>query len=240
MRTLIAANWKMHGALDWMSKPDDFNAIFPKSGRKHLDVLICPPALYIAQMAKNEGGVEIGAQNCHHADSGAHTGEVSAKMIKDTGASYVIVGHSERRAAGEIDSQVQAKAAAAQSHDLVPIICVGESLEQRENGQAEAVVSAQLAASVPSANPQGGLNLVIAYEPIWAIGTGKVPTISDIAAMHKHIRSIVGEGVRILYGGSVKPSNAKDILATPNVNGALIGGASLEMQSLADIALAAG
>lgn len=239
MRTLIAANWKMHGTLDWAAKPDDFNAVFPKSERNHLDILICPPALYVAQMAGNQGGVKIGAQNCHHADSGAHTGEISAKMIKEAGASYVIVGHSERRAAGETDSQVKAKAAAAQSDDLIPIICVGESLAQRENGQAEAVVTAQLAASVPSESGEAGAHLVIAYEPIWAIGTGKVPTLDDIAAMHAHIRSIVGSSVRILYGGSVKPANAADILAVEHVNGALIGGASLEMQSLAEIARAA-
>lgn len=232
MRTLIAANWKMHGSMDWVEKPARFDAILPPSERKEIDVLICPPALYIAPMTAASGTIAIGAQNCHYADTGAHTGEISAKMIKDAGASYVIVGHSERREAGETDADVQAKAKAACRHNLIPIICVGESLRQREAGEAQAIVSTQLAASLPS----GETDIVIAYEPIWAIGTGKVPTLEDIDAMHNHIRKIVGGGIRILYGGSVKPANAKEILAVENVNGALIGGASLEMESLADIA----
>ena len=232
MRTLIAANWKMHGSMDWVDKPARFDAILSPSERKDIDVLICPPALYIAPMTAASDTIAIGAQNCHHADTGAHTGEISAKMIKDAGASYVIVGHSERREAGETDVDVQAKAVAACRHDLIPIICVGESLAQREAGEAQAIVSTQLAASLPS----GETDIVIAYEPIWAIGTGKVPTLDDIDAMHNHIRKIVGDGIRILYGGSVKPANAKEILAVENVNGALIGGASLEMESLADIA----
>lgn len=236
MRTLIAANWKMHGTLDWADKPAAFEAILPASGRTDIDVLICPPALYIATMATNKAGIAIGAQNCHFADTGAHTGEISAAMIKDAGAAYVIVGHSERREAGETDADVQAKASAAITHGLTPIICVGESLTQREAGKAEAVVSAQLAASLPAGENNGEENIVIAYEPIWAIGTGKVPTLDDIDTMHNHIRAIVGSGVRLLYGGSVKPANAKEILAVKNVNGALIGGAGLDMQSLADIA----
>ena len=232
MRPLIAANWKMHGELSWTEKPKQFDAILPPAERSGVEVLICPPALYIAAMASSTDTISIGAQNCHHAEKGAHTGEISAAMIKDAGASYVIVGHSERREAGESDADVKAKAAAAISQGLTPIICVGESLSQREAGDAEQIVSAQLAASLPS----GEADVVIAYEPIWAIGTGKVPTLEDIDAMHNHIRNIVGGGVRILYGGSVKPANAKDILAVKNVNGALIGGASLDMQSLADIA----
>jgi len=235
MRTLIAANWKMHGNSSWIDKPAGFDSIYPQSQRKDIDILICPPALFLQAMARNSAAIMIGAQNCHHADTGAHTGEISAEMIKELGASYVIVGHSERREAGESDADVQAKAMAAMRHGLTPIICVGESLKEREAADAEAVVSAQLEASLPAIEAK----IVIAYEPIWAIGTGKVPTIADIEAMHNHIRNIVGDKTRILYGGSVKPANAKDILAVTNVNGALIGGASLDMQSLADIARAA-
>lgn len=231
MRTLIAANWKMHGNMTWVEKPAAFEAILPRSDRADIDVLICPPSLYIAAMVSNTAAVAIGAQDCHYADEGAHTGNISAKMIKDAGASYVIIGHSERREAGETDADVQAKALAAARHQLTPIICVGESLAQREAGKAEAIVKAQLATSLPADQK----DIVIAYEPIWAIGTGKVPTLKDIKKMHDHIRKIVGENVRILYGGSVKPSNAKDILAIKNVNGALIGGASLDMESLAKI-----
>jgi len=235
MRTLIAANWKMHGQLDWVKKTASFNDTLPEGQRTDIDVLICPPTLYVAAMALNEDGVSIGAQNCHHAVSGAHTGEVSATMLAEAGARYVIVGHSERREQGETDADVKAKADAASQAGIVPIVCVGESLAQREAGEAEDVVSAQLAGSLPNDT----LEYVVAYEPIWAIGTGKVPTLSDIEDMHSHIRAIVGPDVRILYGGSVKPANAEDILKTKNVNGALIGGASLEMESLATIARAA-
>lgn len=231
MRTLIAANWKMHGDASWAQKLEQFDAILPQQERQHIDILICPPALYLAGMTRNKVAVAIGAQNCHHADSGAYTGEISAAMLKDIGASYVIVGHSERRAAGETDEDVKMKAAAACQHGLIPIICVGETLEQRESGEAEAVVALQLAKSVP----EDSAEIVIAYEPIWAIGTGKVPTISDIEAMHSHIRELTLKETRLLYGGSVKPSNAKDILSVKNVNGALIGGASLEMNSFAEI-----
>ena len=235
MRTLIAANWKMHGGLDWAAKTAEFDKTLPQGQRGDIDVLICPPTLYVAAMAKNEYGVLIGAQNCHHAMSGAHTGEISAAMLHDAGASYVIVGHSERREQGETDKDVKAKSQAADEAGVIPIVCVGESLAQREAGEAEAVVTAQLTGSLPNNTK----DYVVAYEPIWAIGTGKVPTLSDIEDMHTHIRGIVRKTVRILYGGSVKPANAADILATKNVNGALIGGASLEMESLAAIARAA-
>jgi triosephosphate isomerase len=182
-----------------------------------------------------DAGILLGAQNCHAEVTGAHTGEVSAGMVKSAGANYVIVGHSERRAAGEVDADVNAKALAASKAGLTPIICVGESLAQREAGHAQSVVSGQISKSVP-----GGLSdYVLAYEPIWAIGTGKTATIADIAEMHGAIRSQVGSSICLLYGGSVKPANAKDILGTANVNGALIGGASLEMESLAAIAKAA-
>ena len=237
MRPLIAGNWKMHGDMDWIDKPGEFNGLIPAAEREHLDVLICPPSVFIASMAAScfEANIHLGAQNCHWAESGAHTGEVSASMIKSAGASFVIIGHSERRAGGEKDADVAAKAMAAAKQGLTPIICVGESLDIRKAGDAESVVSAQIKASVP----EGLIDYVLAYEPIWAIGTGMTATADDIKAMHAVIRDIVGPSVRILYGGSVKPANAKEILGTKNVNGALIGGASLEMESLAAIARAA-
>lgn len=237
MRPLIAGNWKMHGDMSWIEKPSEFAALMPASERKHLDILICPPSLFIAPMAAECGdaNIKLGAQNCHHAESGAHTGEISADMVKSAGADYVIVGHSERRADGETDEDVAAKAIAAAKQGLTPIICVGESLDIRKAGEAEAVVSAQIKASTP----EGLTDYVIAYEPIWAIGTGMTATADDIKDMHAVIRTIVGPDVRILYGGSVKPANAKEILGAENVNGALIGGASLEMESLAAIARAA-
>ena len=237
MRPLIAGNWKMHGDMDWIDKPSEFNGLMPAAEREHLDVLICPPSVFIASMAAScfEANIHLGAQNCHRAESGAYTGEVSAAMVKSAGASFVIVGHSERRAGGETDADVAAKARAASKQGLTPIICVGESLDIRKAGKAEDVVSAQINASVPD----GLTDYVLAYEPIWAIGTGMTATAEDIKAMHAVIREIVGPKVRILYGGSVKPANAKEILGTENVNGALIGGASLEMKSLAAIAGAA-
>ena len=237
MRPLIAGNWKMNGDISWADKPNQFEALMPASEREHLDVLICPPSLFIASMVASchEWNIQLGAQNCHDAESGAHTGEVSAAMVKSAGASFVIVGHSERRAGGEKDADVAAKAIAAAKQGLTPIICVGESLDIRKAGKAESVVLAQIEASVP----EGLTDYVLAYEPIWAIGTGMTATADDIKAMHAVIRDIVGPKVRILYGGSVKPANAKEILGTENVNGALIGGASLEMESLAAIARAA-
>lgn len=236
MRPLIAGNWKMHGDMSWIEKPRDLDKILPADERKHLDILICPPALFIAPMAAtcHEGNILLGAQNCHRAESGAHTGELSAAMVKSAGADFVIIGHSERRAGGETDEDVAAKAMAAAQQNLTPIICVGESLDTRKDGHAESVVSDQIKASVP----EGLSDYVLAYEPIWAIGTGMTATADDIQAMHAVIREIVGPKVRILYGGSVKPANAKEILGTENVNGALIGGASLEMESLAAIARA--
>ena len=237
MRPLIAGNWKMHGDMSWTQKPNSFAELMPTDERQHLDILLCPPSLFIAPMAAScfEANIKLGAQNCHHAESGAHTGEISADMIQSAGADYVIVGHSERRASGEMNTDVAAKAIAAAKQGLTPIICVGESLEIRKAGEAEAVVSAQIKASTP----EGRTDYVLAYEPIWAIGTGMTATTDDIRDMHAVIRKIVGPDVRILYGGSVKPSNAKEILGTENVNGALIGGASLEMESLVAIARAA-
>lgn len=237
MRPLIAANWKMHGQMDWVGKLADFNEILPHGDRGEIDVLICPPFPFVAAMkAKaSEVSVYIGAQNCHAQETGAHTGEVSAEMLANVGASFIIVGHSERRAAGESDDDVRAKAEAVHRAGLVPIICVGETLEVREAGDAESYVEKQLMASLPDNKD----DIVIAYEPVWAIGTGKTASAADISDMHAHIRGLIGDNVRILYGGSVKPANAAEILSTKNVNGALIGGAGLEMPSLADIARAA-
>lgn len=237
MRPLIAGNWKMHGDMSWVEKPREFAELMPADEREHLDILICPPSLFIASMAASchEANIMLGAQNCHTAESGAHTGEVSASMVKSAGADFVIIGHSERREDGESDADVAAKAMAAAKQGLTPIICVGESLDIRKAGKAEHVVSAQIKASVP----EGLTDYVLAYEPIWAIGTGMTATAEDIKAMHVVIRDIVGPEIRILYGGSVKPANAKEILSTENVNGALIGGASLDMESLAAIARAA-
>ncbi len=246
MKTLIAANWKMHGQLTWVEKPAEFRAIFP--GNDRVDVLICPPAHMLQIMVKACAGLDIsiGAQNCHDQVLGAFTGEISAQMVADTGASHVILGHSERRAMfGDTDEVVAAKTGAALKAGLVAIVCVGESRAEREAGQAEEMVGAQLAASIPK-NADGD-SLVIAYEPVWAIGTGLVPGLEDIAIMHDHIRGClttrfgasIADKIQILYGGSLKPDNAKDILALKDVGGALIGGAGLEMDSLAAIAATA-
>ncbi len=236
MRPLIAANWKMHGDRSWLDKAAAFDRILPDENRQDIDVLICPPFPFISGLgAQTETTkVMVGGQNCHTEVSGAHTGEVSAEMLVSAGATYVIVGHSERRAMGETNEQVKAKAEAALRAGLTPIICVGETIDERLAGLAKALVGDQIAASSPDSE-----NIVIAYEPIWAIGTGETASVDDIAQMHEAIRDIVGENIRILYGGSVKPANAEAILGTANVNGALIGGASLEMDSLAAIAQAA-
>ncbi len=244
MKTLIAANWKMHGNLSWVQKPAQFREICPKD-KTGVEILICPPAQLLVPLVRASKGVDIaiGAQNCHDKVSGAYTGEISAEMIAETGAKYVILGHSERREMfGDTDAWVAAKAQAAQGAGLTPIVCVGEHLAEREAGQAEEFVALQIAGSLDA--EIAGDTLVIAYEPVWAIGTGLVPSLEDIAIMHDHIRGCLARRfdertarkIRILYGGSVKPGNAKDILALTDVNGALIGGAGLEMDSLADIA----
>ncbi len=235
LRPLIAANWKMHGDMSWVFKPADFAALYHADSRKHLDVLICPPAILLASMLDPEQtGVLLGGQDCHANPTGANTGNISAEMLKDAGASYVIVGHSECRAAGDTDADVNAKAKAAKRAGLIPIICVGETESERESGKAKKVVAAQIKGSVPKLK-----DYVIAYEPVWAIGTGKTATPDDVDEMHNSIRELVSAKTRILYGGSVKPANAEALLALKNVNGALIGGAGIEMESLAEIAKAA-
>jgi triosephosphate isomerase len=234
MRSLVAGNWKMNGLSASLSELESLKQALA-SNPPACDVLVCPPATLMAQAAwKVQGAFALGGQDCHAQASGAFTGDVSAEMLKDAGASAVIVGHSERRQYHkESDADVAAKATAAWRAGLKAIICVGETEAQREASTHNQICEAQLAASVPpGATPA---NTAIAYEPVWAIGTGKTPTTADIAAMHGHIRACLvktlGEaarGILILYGGSVKPDNAAEILALPDVGGALVGGASLK------------
>ncbi|MBI1392892.1 MAG: triose-phosphate isomerase [Alphaproteobacteria bacterium] len=240
LRPLIAGNWKMNGLSGAAAEVDRLLADFAGSTPDSLDILICPPTTLIAAFASRfeNAGLLIGGQDCHPDAFGAHTGDISAEMLIDAGACFVIVGHSERRADHhESDALVRAKAMAALRAGLTPIVCVGESEAQRDAGQAEAVVAQQLKGSLP--DTREGDEIVVAYEPVWAIGTGRTPTLADIDAMHASIRRHVGHGVRILYGGSVKPSNAREILARDNVNGALVGGASLTAADFADIIRAA-
>ena len=237
MKSLIAGNWKMNGLKASLGEVERLGAKL--AGQKPAcEILICPPATLVAAMAEpaQRIGVAVGGQDCHAKESGAHTGDVSAEMLADAGAAYVIVGHSERRADhGESDAVVKAKAGAVRRAGLTPIVCVGETEGQRRAGDQEKVVGAQLDGSLPD----GAGALVVAYEPVWAIGTGLTPTIEDIAAMHAFIRDRVGPDVRILYGGSVKPSNAAEILGVEHVNGALVGGASLKADDFYGIVAAA-
>jgi triosephosphate isomerase len=240
---LIAGNWKMHGSrADASGFIDRLGALGPgaQPGRQ---LLICPPATLIALMADALQALDVltGGEDCHYQTSGAFTGDISAAMLKDLGCAYVIVGHSERRAMhGETDRIVRSKAEAALKAGLIPIICVGETSAERESGRAEAVVRAQIAGSVPDGIAPA--KLVVAYEPIWAIGSGRTATPNDIAAMHLTVRrecaakSGDAEGGQVLYGGSVKPDNAQAILALDLVDGALIGGASLKADDFMAIA----
>jgi triosephosphate isomerase len=239
MRPLVAGNWKMNGLVASLAELVSLKAALAAKAPA-CEVLVCPPFTLLAQAAV-VGGVALGGQDCSPKDSGAFTGDISAAMLKDAGASSVIVGHSERRQVhGERDSDVAAKAQAAWRAGLSAIICVGETQAQRDAGNAHGICAGQLDASVPDgATPQ---NTTIAYEPVWAIGTGKTPTLDDIKAMHAHIRSCLvrrlgegAKGMRILYGGSVKPDNAADILNLPEVNGALVGGASLKASDFLSI-----
>jgi len=226
-RKFAAGNWKMNGLSAAMGEAQTI-AAHPAGDTT---VLICPPATLVAQMANLP--LSVGGQDCHANASGAHTGDISAEQLADAGATFVLAGHSERRTDhGETDALVNAKSMAGYAASLTVVICVGETLAQREAAETLAVVDTQLAGSVPdSANAQ---NTVIAYEPVWAIGTGKVPTSDQIAAVHAHIRATLasrfpdGADFSILYGGSVKASNAAEIFAIPDVDGALVGGASLK------------
>ena len=239
IRPLIAGNWKMNAVA--REAVDLAQGIRAGATGLAAELLVCPPFPYLAGVAGLLAGsaVAVGGQDCHSAMKGAHTGDVAAAMLKDLGARYVILGHSERRADyGETDALVKAKAGAALAAGLVPIICVGETLAQREAGEAEAVVSGQLAGSLPEGFVAAGG--VVAYEPVWAIGTGKTPTEADIRAIHAAMRAQVGAATRLLYGGSMKPSNAAGILALANVDGGLIGGAALVAADFLAIAGAAG
>ena len=236
VKPLVAGNWKMNGTSAALGELAGICAGLPETRSDKMDALICVPATLIGRAAETASGhpVAIGAQDCHAQASGAHTGDVSAEMLKDAGAGAVIVGHSERRADhGETDADVAAKAEAAWRAGLLAVVCVGETREEREAGRAEDVVGVQLAGSVPDGAVAA--NTVVAYEPVWAIGTGLVPSSDDIAAMHAFIRAELvkrfgdaGGAMRILYGGSMKPANAAEIMAVANVDGGLIGGASLK------------
>ena len=230
-RMLIAGNWKMNGLRQSLGIIEEIRAF--AIVRSDLDILIAPPATLIPAAVKIAGVVKIGGQDCHSKRSGAHTGDISAEMLKDAGATYVILGHSERRAGhNEKSAMVRAKATAAQSAGLMPVICIGESESERRAGKAELVIGRQLEESLPH-----DTDYVIAYEPIWAIGTGLTASLDDIAAMHIFIRDRLpaGKDVKILYGGSVKPENAAAILAIEDVDGALVGGASLKADSFTAI-----
>jgi triosephosphate isomerase len=244
LRKFVAGNWKMHGLSADLA---EVKAIADASRQyPNVDVALCVPAILIERASRAVPGFAIGGQDVHAAEKGAHTGSISARMLLDAGASVTIVGHSERRDAHrESDAEVQAKAHAALHCGLNVILCVGESLEVRERGDAIATVVAQLDASIPH-EPTEEAELAIAYEPIWAIGTGKVPTTGEIAEMHSAIRArlvgrygAAGGAVRILYGGSVKPSNAAEIFSVADVDGALVGGASLKAEDFLPIVAAA-
>ncbi len=243
-RPLVAGNWKMNGLGASIGELEIIiaGARTLAQNSAELDIMVCPPATLTASFAKAASGtpVAIGGQDCHPLASGAHTGDISAEMLRDAGAQAVIVGHSERRRDhDETDTLVRAKALAAHRAGLVAIVCIGETREDREFGQTRHVVGRQLDGSLPDA----AVDTVVAYEPIWAIGTGKTPTPNDIGDIHDFIRARLcvrfgeaGHGVRILYGGSVKPVNAKELLAVENVDGALVGGASLDAAEFLAIA----
>jgi triosephosphate isomerase len=231
---LIAGNWKMNGLGASLGEVDRLCAALAEASPA-CRVALCPPATLVERMAQAaRAGIEIGGQDCRAETHGAFTGDISAAMLKDAGATLVILGHSERRQGyGETDALVSAKATAALEAGLAPIICVGETLEQREAGRAVEVVRAQIFGSLPTALT--GRDFAVAYEPVWAIGTGLTPTLEQIEEVHRAVRAAMVErlgpgagGTPILYGGSVKPDNAREILAVPEVGGALVGGASLK------------
>ncbi|MFN3370786.1 MAG: triose-phosphate isomerase [Sphingomonadaceae bacterium] len=233
---LIAGNWKMNGLKASVAELDALLAAPPPAVR----LLVCPPATLVASFARRANGsaIAIGGQDCHWQPSGAHTGDISAEMLADAGATHVIVGHSERRTDhGETDAMVRAKAEAARRAGLVAILCVGETLAERDAGATLDVLARQLDGSVPAgATPE---TLVIAYEPVWAIGTGRTPTLEQVAEAHAAIAGRMGADFAILYGGSVKPDNAAHLLGVRHVGGALVGGASLKAADFLAIAGAA-
>lgn len=244
---LIVGNWKMHGSVtDAEDYVTEITALCQRQPLGHVALALCPafPHLPLLVALLDEVPVSVGAQDCHTAEQGAHTGDVSAAMLADLGCVYAIVGHSERRQNhGETDALVQSKARAAQTQGLIPIVCIGETLAEREAGQTLTVLETQLRGSLPAGSlPE---NLVIAYEPVWAIGTGKVAQPEQVAEAHAHIRKVLTAldpelaDAKILYGGSVKPDNAAVLMATRDVDGALVGGASLNASQFYAIANAA-
>jgi triosephosphate isomerase len=244
-RKIAAGNWKMNGNRASLGEIRDIVRGLPGATAQ---VVVCPPATLLAgAVAAAEGSsVEIGGQDCHAAKSGAHTGDISAEMIADAGGKLVIVGHSDRRSDhGETDADVRAKAEAAWRAGVVAILCIGETEAERRDGRTDAVLSTQIAGSVPEGAT--ATKLVVAYEPVWAIGTGLTPSVDDIRAAHAHIRSELrtrlgneADAIRILYGGSVKPSNAGEIMAIEGVDGARVGGASLKAVDFLAIIAACG
>lgn len=244
IRPLIAGNWKMNGTGASLPELVAIGNGFMRGLEAEVDALVCVPATLLWRAAEilHRTPVKAGGQDCHAEPSGAHTGDVSAEMLKDAGASHVIVGHSERRTDhGESDATVQAKALAAWRAGLTAIVCIGETEAERKAGRTLDVLSRQLAGSVPPSATHAGV--IVAYEPVWAIGTGLTPSRDDVAEAHAHIRAelgrLVGEEaarMRILYGGSVKPSNAAELLSVPHVDGALVGGASLKASDFLGIA----
>ncbi|MEM7664424.1 MAG: triose-phosphate isomerase [Pseudomonadota bacterium] len=249
-RPYIVGNWKMHGTRAMLSEARAID----RAAQRHMkvEVAIAPPSTLIHPVHREAEQIVVGAQDCHHEAEGAFTGDISASMLADAGAKFVILGHSERRQGhGESDELVRAKAEAAIAAGLRVIMCCGESEETRDAGNAISFVTSQLKASLPAPGEElgdAGEKVTVAYEPIWAIGTGKTATTSDIAEMHAAIRTLLidvygeeeGAEIRVLYGGSVKPENAGEVLGTPEVGGALVGGASLTADSFMNIALAAG
>lgn len=254
-RALIAGNWKMNGLQAARKEAQALRSGVEALDALAADVVICPPATLIADLVRDftdAGPIEVGGQTCHAEATGACTGEISAEMIADAGARWVIVGHSERRAMGETDADVRAKALAGIRAGLKVIVCVGESLAERDAGEAKARVRSQMEGSIPEPDAfdsaaSDTANIAIAYEPIWAIGTGRTASLDDIADMHGAIRTAfasrfgaeagaeAGAGLRILYGGSVKPVNALEILSLEDVSGALVGGASLKASDFLEI-----
>ena len=246
-RKLIAGNWKMNGSrADGLALARAVADRAQAAGKAGPELLICPPATLIALIADQVASplIALGGQDCHAEPSGAHTGDIAAPMLADLGCRYVIVGHSERRTNhGETSTQVRAKAEAALAAGLAAIVCIGETLAEREAGHTLPVLETQLRGSVPAGASAG--RLVIAYEPVWAIGTGKTPTVAEVDEAHRHIRAVLArvmtgaDAARILYGGSMKPANAGELLAIADVDGGLIGGASLKATDFLAIAAAA-
>lgn len=244
-RPLVAGNWKMNGTRAALSELSEMCRAVAGGDVSGVELVLCPPATLIAAASEIAGSrIGIGAQDCHAKTCGAHTGDISAEMIADAGATYVILGHSERRSDhGESDSAVRAKVEAAWDAGLRAIVCVGETAGERESGEALDIVGRQVQGSIPDGATAE--RLVVAYEPVWAIGSGVTPTCEDIAEVHGFIREALtarfgdeGAGVRILYGGSVKPSNAHELMRVANVDGALVGGASLKAKDFLAIAAA--